>query len=369
MPTPSHYQGELDYFDRQSLRGKWLIGLTMAALVLAAGSYLAFHLWFFEGRSLNQSLSWYPVTASSPMIQRGLDWVLWSILGTLIFIFSEIEKYYREIYPYAKKGARTGAYPPGFVEFSPWYLLTFLRGPFISLVILLFFNTANFNLTGTGATDAISFKFSELDHRATLLLAFVLGYYHRVARQVLDDIVAALFSGAWGKVFGSKIDPEEAKLVLGQSMVFKTTPPEEVIWSASLGKIDADGKYTAPSEPEHSGSTAVITAIPKGKKWALRPARITLVPFSIEGPAEVEYKVDSTTQTAYFVKPVQEGVKWSISPADGGGSIDPDSGVYTSPLKDKMKAGRVTITATTMKKDTAGNSIAVSNHFEITLKE
>ncbi len=346
MTEVSELNHEREYIRDNLHRARWLFGITLGVLFASMMAYFVLHFWIFGGRSLNMPLVWYQVVASSPMSQRSIDWVLWSMFGTTIFILTEIVKYYPQMETLGKKGALTGNYEATFVKFTPWYIMTFLRGPFLSLIILMFFNTANFNLTGTGSTDAFTFKFSELDHRATLLLAFVLGYYHRVARQVLDDIVASVFSSAWGKVYEIKIEPEAATVVLGESMVFKTNPSAEVTWTASLGTIDVNGKYTAPSEVANLGSSVVIAALPRGKKWMIKPATVTLVPFVIQGPNTIDLK-DTETQTTYSVRPAQNAVKWKITPDSGGGSID-DQGVYSAPIKTPQIPDRVTLTATAM---------------------
>lgn len=358
---PFKYENDQDYINRQSERANKLMRLFIIALAITAVLYFAFHLWLLDP---TKPMSWYPVRSDSARSERALDWLLWSLAGTLVYLLVEVGHHYPSIKENAKKGSPSYSYPVSFIEKTPWNLVTLIRGPIIAVVILFFFNAGNLQLTGPTGDKAFSFVFSELDHPVTLLLAFVLGFYSRVAREVLNGIMKTLFSKAWAEAYGDfKIEPSDAKVVLGETIVFKTTPTTEVVWAASLGTIDATGKYDAPKERKHCGAKAVITAVSTGTSSIARSATVTLVPFKIEGLKEVELGPEEM-QYAYSVSPAVDVDEWTISPVDGGGCIDKKTGTYTAPSKDDAKTEKVTITAT---KTEAGQKC--SDSLEVTLKK
>ena len=354
------YKDPHDYINRQSNRAKWLIRWFVAGLVITAVLYFAFHLWWFNPAEPGK---WYAVTSDSARSQRALDWVLWSLAGTLVYLLVEAGRHYQAIGENARKGSTSSSYPISFIEKTPWNLVTLIKGPIIAVVLLFFFNAADLKLT-KGTEPAFSFDFSKLDHPVTLLLAFVLGFYGRVALEVLNSIMKTLFAKPWAEAYGSfKIEPSDAKIVLGETMMFKTTPTTDVVWAASLGTIDATGKYDAPKEREHCGAKAVITAVSTGTSSIARSATVTLVPFKIEGLKEVELGSEEM-QYAYSVSPAVDVDEWTISPVDGGGRIDKKTGTYTAPSKDDAKTEKVTITAT---KTEEGQKC--SDSLEVTLKK
>ncbi|HSF83315.1 MAG TPA: hypothetical protein VLA49_18910 [Anaerolineales bacterium] len=362
------YQNPGEYIQRQTQRGKWLFGLTLGLLVASFLFFLSLHFWILQPPTALFPLIWTSVNSKSATIQRALDWGLWGVFGTCVFILTEITKYYRDIEKSSRLGAKKQEYPAAFIEYTPWYITTFIRGPFIALVIMLFFNAANLNLNSADQQPAIMFNFTDLDHRATLLLAFVLGYYHRVARNVLDGIMRRLFARAWAEANEQfTVVPGQAKVVLGESRVFKTDPVGEVVWAASAGTIDQNGKFTAPKEADYSGASLVITASSKGVQPLTSSASVTLVPFNIEGPEEVEL-MGQANQISYYVTPAQDDLSWKLSPAAGGGSLDTKKGIYTAPVKGTQKTDKIIITASSKKKDSANKDILCSNSLEVTLK-
>ena len=362
QPPLLSYDSDQDYINKQVTRAHTLLRSFIAGLVVTIVIYFAAHLQSQSPAEGFLPLEWR-ATQVSQWQERALDWVLWSFVGTLLYLVWEVNRYYPQIRVKAQKRS------PNFIEYTPWNLATLCKGPITALVILFFLDAATLNLTGPAeAEPAFAFNFSELDHRVTLVLAFVLGFYSRVARHVLDGIVKSLFGRAWAEAHGEfEIKPSEAKVVLGETMVFKTTPTTDVAWAASLGTIDATGKYTAPKEPEHCGAKVVITAVSTGTQSIARSATVTLVPFKIEGPTEVELGPEPM-QYAYGVSPAADKVTWAISPKAGGGSID-DKGVYTAPSEEEAKTDKVIITATTKKKDTAGKEWDCSDSLKVTLRK
>lgn len=362
---PFKYENEEDYIMRQVSRARLLMVSFILILGVAAVVYLFFHVEKAEGEEGVSALDWRSVSPKAEWPTKALDWMLWSLSGTLIYLLFEIGHYYQTIGEKAQKGS----WPPSYIEYTPWYLITLIKGPAIAVVILFFFNSASLTLTGTSGTEGtgFNFNFSQLDHSVTLLLAFVLGFYSRVARHVLDGIVKTLFSKAWAEAHEEfEIEPSYAKIVLGGTMIFGTTEIADVVWAASLGTIDATGKYIAPEEPEHCNKTVVITAVSTGTTSIARSAKVTLVPFTISGPAEIELSSEPK-YSAYNVSPAAEDITWTVSPDEGGGEID-ENGKYTSPKKEEAKTEKITITATITRKDAAGTEWKCHDSVEVILK-
>jgi hypothetical protein len=313
-----------------------IVGLAVTILL-----YLAFHIWFFELLEKGHVFKWYGVTQVSGIYQRALDWTLWGLIGTFIYLLTEITFHYRVIEENAPKNN-------SFLAFTPWYISTLLKSPFTVLVIMLFFNAANLNLTGTDSDNpAIAFEFSKLDHRVTVAIAFVLGFYSRVGRSVLDGMVKSLFPKAWAEAHETfEINPKDAKIVLGESAIFDTSPKTDVVWATSLGSIDSIGRFTAPINIEDCNKTAVITAVSTGTQSIAKSAVVEILPFKIEiepSVASLEHGKEYT-----FLGPAELSLQWeatngNMNPKTGKFSADPDKTVQ-----------EVTITATVSKGDLKG---------------
>jgi hypothetical protein len=338
------YKDDQDYIDQQGRRARglkiWLFILLGVALLL----YLFFHLWAFDPPEELMPFNWIRIDTASGISKRALDWVLFSLIGTLIYLLTEIAKNYPNITSTAKKKESS------FIEYTPWYVTTLVKGPFIAVIILLFFYTAEFKLTGDDGSLGLNLDFSELDHRATVLLASVLGFYSRVARNVLDNIMKSLFSKAWAEAHEEfEIDPGSANVILGGSKAFQTSPHTDVVWAASAGTIGTDGVYKAPAEDTALGTTAMITATSKGAATITRSAVVNIVPFTIIGDEKVV--IGSPDSYNYHVEPAESNeIEWKLSPKEAGKII---AGNYTPPTAEEVEAEKyrfVTITATNKKK-------------------
>lgn len=345
---------KLPSIEEEKARANGLMNWGIILTVFTIVAYVVIHISQFSLSPLN--IQWHAVTTASARSARALDWALWSLAGTLLYLLTEVSTYYQKL----GKQPADKADDNSFIFYTPWYLSTLIRGPVISVVILFFLNAANLNLTGAGAggtegTSAFSFNFSQLDHTVTLFFAFVLGFYSRVSREVLDGIMKSLFPTAWANAYEDfDIDPAEAKVVLGETCAFKTKPAKVVDWAASLGSIDEAGKYTAPSDEKTSGTKAVVTAT-SGK--VARSASIMLIPFEIVGSSSIKLG-DATQQYEYRVSKAGYTIAWTLSPAVGG-SIDA-AGKYTPPADIQAAPAEVIITATVDGKPNLTNSLKVS---------
>ncbi|MEL4894958.1 hypothetical protein [Crocosphaera sp. Alani8] len=126
------------------------------------------------------------------------------------------------------------------------YYSFLLRGPFISLSILWVLNASNLNIAG------FSLQLSEISPKVLVSLAFILGYFNRVAISQLNLIVSAIFKDAWDQtVRNIDIDPCAEKVEYGSYCNFSVIPDVKVQWSIlshpKTGTIDAaTGMFIAP---------------------------------------------------------------------------------------------------------------------------
>lgn len=308
-----------DLITQNEKRAKTIQLWCIIGLIITIILYFAFHLWILDYPGYLLPVTWYDVTTRSGISERALDWALWGLIGTFIYLLSEITYHFRDIEKNAPK-------KQSFIEYTPWYISTLLKGPFTVLVIMLFFNAANINLTGTnGDTPAIAFKFSDLDHRVSVALAFVLGYYGRVGRQVLDGIVKSLLPKAWAEAHENfEIKPKDTIAVLGESAIFETSPKVDVVWGTSLGSIDATGKYTAPVNFEDCNKTAIVTAVSTGKQSIARSASVEILPFKINMTPSADL-IEHGVEYAFLV-PTEFQVEWSAT----NGNMDRKTGKFTA---------------------------------------
>ncbi|MFN2219588.1 MAG: hypothetical protein ACK2UA_13350 [Anaerolineae bacterium] len=166
-----------------------------------------------------------------------------------------------------------------FRAYTGWYVSTVLRSCIIAMVVLWLLTTLNLEV-GSG----LGVDFKKMPPIVLTGTAFILGFYGRVARAQLDEIVRFLFRRAWllaKERFG--VVPQAGKVVFGKQQQFKVDPPADVTWSAGMGTIDAAGLYTAPprSDAAGPGTRVLIRASLQGEPSISSVATVTLVPFKL----------------------------------------------------------------------------------------
>ncbi len=337
---------------QQRTRAYLILALVSGVFALSLFLYLLSHCWLLAGRPLGiGGCEWYPVNATSGMRYRAWDWVLWSLLGTMVFAMREIAEYFRKLAPAAAQAPTRPELSADFVRYTPWYIATLFRGPFLSLAILLLLSSASFGLTDpTGGEATFTINVGDLDHRVAVALAAVLGYYHRVARNVLDGLVKRVFGAAWAELnLRFEIAADRDHVPFGESLALRTVPANDVLWSASQGAITESGVYTAPASAGAAGTPAVITATAKGAPLISKTHTLTLVPFRILGPDEITL-TEREQVYAYSVSPGRVGVKWSLIPSQVG-QIDECTGVLQTVPKGDEPTGTLTVMATVVESD------------------
>lgn len=290
-----------------------------------------------------------------------LDWFLASLAGVLLYILTNIAYHYQKSIRYYKYD--TGQ-EPNFIAFTPWYISTIVKAPVIAFVVLIFLTNLNIEIAG------LTLNFSDLNAALLLVIAFVLGFYSRVARKQLDQIVKTIFNKAYSQAEEEFVlVPRSASVVFGQSQKFNTSPYTDVTWVSSAGTIE-DGLYIAPADQDKDAvpnRVINIAAVPKDPNIPRASATVTLVPFKISGDNKIVYEEMMT----YQVEPDQDpendedtGVSWTVSPDIEGAVVNVKKGnlEYTAPTKEKVekvKAKLITITAKSKQKAERQVSIKV----------
>jgi hypothetical protein len=119
----------------------------------------------------------------SGSLDRWIELLFWTVVGTLVFLLSELKKYSSQ--PYQKYRE--------FKKYTSWYIINFFRGPFIAMIILIALLSLSFDAIG------ISVDLKSAPIEVLIVAAAILGYYSRVADKELDIITEKLFSAAWQK--------------------------------------------------------------------------------------------------------------------------------------------------------------------------
>jgi hypothetical protein len=144
-----------------------------------------------------------------------LEWLLLGLIGVSAYLVWNVSIWYHR------------ADEADFVAYRPWYRATAARGPIIALVILLALTNVSFQLAlPAGEENAVSSEVSRTDEdvaddatstfdfgvdfgtasEAVLLVAaFLLGFYSRLAKELLARIARAIF----GSLFTDTYREEE----------------------------------------------------------------------------------------------------------------------------------------------------------------
>ena len=274
-----------------------------------------------------------------------LLWVeilFWGWVGTILYLLSEIYTYYKADSEQQK-----------FIELTPWYFITLLRGTFIVFMILVGVTTIN---VGFGT----SVNFSQAPATLYVFLAGILGYFNRMAKEQLIIMVEAVFPDAWERAnpdeiitasSALKIISDKTELNYGEEVAIKVDPPLPVKWTTKndLGLFDPkeglETVYKAPTEKEATDSTTgtlatdiaiVVTSVTDPSKTAE-----IIIPFKaasstlkiIPDKTELNYGEAVTIK----VDP-QQPVKWTTK--NDLGLFNPQEGletVYTAPIETDAK--------------------------------
>lgn len=129
--------------------------------------------------------------------RRWLEWMVVSLIGICTYLIWNISLWYRR--PEAQ-----------FIDYTPWYRATATRGPIIALVILLALTNISFQVdlpaSEGAASDAFDFgiDFGQASEPVLLITAFLLGFYSRLAKDLLGRIARAIFGQTYDETYGEE---------------------------------------------------------------------------------------------------------------------------------------------------------------------
>ncbi len=187
--------------------------------------------------------------------RQWVDWLLWALAGIAAYLLIEIARHMRSL-----------ANGEGdFLGETHWYWAQLATGPLVAFVILLLFTHVDVDLL-TGEEAALEVNLRQYPVDLLIVPAFLLGFYSRVAREVLDQLMRAIFRSAWRAAYGEfevVIKGQEGDREIASAAVFETRPATPVVWSATAGTISSDGVFTPPAvttTPTDVHVTAMSTA-------------------------------------------------------------------------------------------------------------
>lgn len=171
--------------------------------------------------------------------RQWIDWLLWALIGMSAYLLIEVARHLRNV-----------AQGEGdFLAETSWYWTQLATGPLIAFVILLLFVHINVDLL-TGDEAALQVNLRDYPTDLLLVPAFLLGFYGRVTREVLDQLMKRVFAGAWRAANGDfevvikGQDARDNEVPSSSPVSFETNPQQAGIqWSATDGTIDSAGLF------------------------------------------------------------------------------------------------------------------------------
>lgn len=309
-----------------------------------------------------------------------LKWVLASLIGASLYLLGQIANFYPKINEKPDPDNQND-----FVNSIYWYISTLLRAPILTVVIMWLLTNLTINMgtppeaasgttPGTSPSDAlgIAVNFAKFPDLVQIGIAFILGFYARVARKQLDIITQYLFTRAWAMAqmgFDLAATSPEV-LLLKETYIFKTDPMMDVVWTATTGTMEADtGTYKAPEDT--SVKNVIIRAQLRSEPSVTKFKDVKLRLFKITGKAEaaeketiplkLETKLDKIGDVAVDLK----DATWSCD--DKKAKLDKSKGIevnFTAPELAGAAEKTVKVTATYNGNDTLPFEIKVKKENE-----
>lgn len=279
---------------KQERRAWWIFVILVVVLIVCIFFILAiqYHWW---GWFANRNEAKYDF--ADP-----LTWVLASLIGATLYLMGQIATFYPKINEKPDADNQND-----FIRSTYWYAATLIRAPILTVVIMWMLINLSVSMGGstTSAEAAgnvqdvsgtvgdglgISVNFANFPDTVNLGIAFILGFYSRVARKQLDILAKYLFTRAWALAeMGyevSALAPDT--LLLGETYTFKTEPKMDVVWTTNIGSIGAEsGVYTAPEKAENYNNNVVVLAYLRSEPTSTQAKQVTLKLFRITGDSEI----------------------------------------------------------------------------------
>ena len=127
--------------------------------------------------------------------KKWVEVIFWTIFGTLLYLIQQTAEYKLRVNGDDRKQEDTGRADNYLKRYKAQYYSYILRSPFLSLIILFVLTGANFNIAG------FSLALSQVNEKVLVSLAFILGYFNKLAITQLNLIVASIFKDAWIRTF------------------------------------------------------------------------------------------------------------------------------------------------------------------------
>ena len=303
-----------------------------------------------------------------------LEIVFWGFVGTTLYLLSEIYTHYKSNEDEQK-----------FIEMTPWYVVTLLRGTFIVFIILLGLSTVQIGIGQPANLSQAPAKFY-------VFLAAILGYFNRMAKEQLKLIVKAVFPDAWNianpdDLTPKGIDPNKLKIIppksqlkFGNSVPFIVEPKKVVSWSKNpdIGSLSTNKgettTYTAPSFEDANGVTEVIIkAIPVSGEQTQEATAVIILGGedtsngSQNKPTELKIVLPESLKSLPFGSTVdltvepKKVVSWSKNPDIGSLSTNEgETTTYTAPsFEDANGVTEIIIKAISMSGEQTQEATAV----------
>lgn len=257
------------------------------------------------------------------------DWLLWSLIGMTAYLLMEVARHLRNV-------------PNGEGDFlgeTSWYWTQLSTGPLIAFVILLLFVHIDVNLL-TGDESAVEVNLREYPLDLLLVPAFLLGFYSRVARELLDQLTRKVFGAAWRAAYGDfeivikGQDIGDDEVSSSSSVTFETKPPMVgTVWNATDGTIDSAGIFKSPAQVDTPKKVLISAIAPGPNRSVVKAITVVKHKFNIDAPGNAaselhpgqEQKLainpplpagDTSTISWELVPPVPEGISLQGNGAD-----------------------------------------------------
>ncbi len=252
-------------------------------------------------------------TGMDPRTIQYLAWGFAAWSGASIYLMGQVGTHFPKI-----KEAREENDEADFKKYQYWYMGTFLKAPILAVVIMWFLINLKMNFGEGGRGVAIDF--GELGPYVTLGIAFVLGFYGRVARKQLDIIAKYLFSQAWALAEQGfyLVIPSQKSVLINDTYTFTINPPVEVNWYANLGTITEQGVYQAPTDISAHGKEVLIQASRKDEpsltdfiKLPVKAIRIKTDSVKVEEGEIVKYSLETKLEGMNV-----DTAKWTVDGED-----------------------------------------------------
>jgi hypothetical protein len=155
----------------------------------------------------------FPSFLADQTERQWLEWLLVSLVGVSAYLLWNVAIWYA-------RPARAD-----FVKYRPWYRATAARGPVIALIIMMALTNINFNVSipesqdaGAETSEQAEGQVSTFDfgidiggasETVLLVVAFLLGFFSRLAKSVLEKIAEFIFGSVYRETYKDELEAQK----------------------------------------------------------------------------------------------------------------------------------------------------------------